>query len=685
MRFNSFFSTRALCVLPFYIGAVTPTIVGAQDGSAAVELRGVDGMTSALQVKLAETGVPKFLKIETPQTTLEGAISQSCGNQPTQVQQALTAEALLLNGLKQPDAVVDEGVTLAIPFCLPIERSIEVVVEQGDTIETLLRKHTGVFGKRTLRKTFELNRDRTTARSPQAFFRSLTVGQKIRLPYGADPRVFIPRTAGTDLNQIVHDLSAPQIAEAIVTTAAASPQTATSGDNAFNLVESVEIASVEGGTPCGPAEDIGRPIDMLALKAVFDEESRQLVDFGEQVQTANIGVVDTGLANPDDDFFSEDVLLVNRYESEGTDGQDDDNPENGAVDDYYGVNLNFIPKTGDIEPYGADKLSWQFHGTRMASLVLGGPHIMTSWAGKRPPLKLRVVNFASALTRGGMVSPERLATAVEQLDLDKVDIVNISLSSNSDHSGTRQALREKSRMLFVVAAGNKQGGHGADLVTTTLFPAGYGGPNGKNILTVAAYGRSGKKAPFSHFSNLYVDLLAPGCGIETRDGDGSIVSDTGSSPSTALVSFTAGLLRSLGVGNPNAIKTRILASVDQDEGLAGFAWSKGRLNAIKALSLRRDVVQTADNALHFGKITDRDPLLALCANGAADFSRPRDIYKVVPNIQTSSGIMIDYWTYSNGVLAAQRCEQKATDGRSLTIDDLTLPISDIRDVVYKWR
>ncbi|MFT4183288.1 MAG: S8 family serine peptidase [Rhizobium sp.] len=684
MRSSSFL-TRALCALPLAIAAAIPNVAHTQDGSAAVELRGVDGMTSALQVKLAETGVPKFLKIEDPQTTLEGAISASCGDQPVHVQQALTAEALALNGLKQPDAVIDKGVTVAIPFCLPIERSVEVVVEQGDTIETLLRKNTGVYGKRTLRKTFDLNRDRTTARTPEAFFRNLTVGQKIRLPYGADPRVFIPRTVGTDLNQIVHDLSAPQIAEAIVTTAAASPQIATSGENAFNLVESVEIASVDGGTPCGPTEDIGRPIDMAALKAVFDEEARLLAEFGEQVQTANIGVVDTGLANPEDDFFSEDVLLVNRYESEGVDGQDDDNPENGAIDDYYGINLNFVPKTGDVQPYDADKLSWQYHGTRMASLVLGGPDITASWGGKRPPLKLRVVNFASAQTKGGMVSPERLATAVEQLDQDKVDIVNISLSSNSDHSGTRQALREKSRMLFVVAAGNKQGGPGADLLTTTLFPASYGGPNGKNILTVAAYGRSGKKAPFSHFSNLYVDLLAPGCGIETRDGDGSVVSDTGSSPSTALVSFTAGLLRSLGISNPNGIKTRILASVDQDERLTSFAWSRGRLNPIKALSLRRDVVQTADNALHFGKIADRDALLALCANGAADFSRPRDIYKVVPNIQTPSGTMIDYWTYSNGVLAAQRCEQRTTDIGTISLDGGEIPLQDVRDVVYRWR
>lgn len=677
--------TAGIRLLPLVIWAISPAVAASQDGPVAYELRGVDGMPSALQVELAEKGEPEFVTVDKPQTTLEDAIARTCGSQPAAVRQALIDEGLRLNGLKQADQVVDEGVTIAVPFCLPIERSIEVTVQEGDTIETLLRRHTGVYGKRTLRRTFELNRDRTRATTPEAFFRSLAVGQVIRLPYGAGARVFVPRAADTDLNRLVRDHAAANIEAAINTTTSRSDQTTTSGQNAFNLVESVEIASLDGETPCGASEDIGAPIDMAALKAVFDEETRLLIEDGETLQTANLGIIDTGLAKPEDDFFSEDVLLANPSEIDGEDGQDDDNPKNDAIDDYFGINLNYFPRTGDIEPYDADKLSWQYHGTRMASLLLGGPHIASAWGEKRPPIRLRVVNFASALTRGGMVSPERLATAIEQLDLDKVDVVNISLSSNADHSGAQQAFREKTRMLFVVAAGNKEGGPGGDLLASALYPANYGGFGGRNILTVAAHGLSGKKAPFSHYSKLYVDLLAPGCGVETRDGDGNVAHDSGTSPATALVSFTAGLLRSLGLSRPNAVKTRILASVDHDERLREFSWSSGRLNAVKALRLRRDIVQTADGSLRFGKIEDRDPLLALCADGAADFSRLRDIYKVVPNIETPSGPKVDYWIYSNGVLGPQRCNQRDTTGRTLSLDGTSIPLSDVRDVVYKWR
>ncbi len=671
--------------LAFLAGILHAGMALSQDTLTAFEVRAVDGMPSSLQVELATKGEPRWYTVEAPGATLRSAISQTCGKQPSTVEQALEAEGLRLNALENADVEVAEGVTLAIPFCLPIERNVAVEVQEGDTVETLLRKHTGVFGQRTLQRTYALNRSRVGTRNRERFFRSLPVGETIQLPYEATPRVFVGRTVDTDLPQIVREFATPQIAAAIETAASPAEENLLPDPGGFSLVETVEIASAEGETPCTSTQDIGRPIDMRALKAVFDEEQRLMARAGDSVETARIGIIDTGLQSPEDGFFSLDVLAINSGEKQGTDGEDDDIPPNDATDDIFGINLNNAPLTGDVLPYAAAKKSWQYHGTRMASLLLGGPGIDQDWGTTRPPIKLRVVNFASSLPSGGMVAAINLNTAIAYLQKDEIDIVNVSLSNKLDHSGVKEAFSERSGMLFVVAAGNKNGGQGADLRRNSLFPARYGGSQATNVLTVAAHGRNGAKAPFSYFSDEFVDLLAPGCGIATRDGDGSMVHDSGTSPAAAIVSFTAGLLRSVGLDDPGAIKTRILASVDTDETLADQTWSRGRLNAMKALSLRRDVVQTSDGILHFGLLADRNPLWALCADGAADFSRPRDIYKVVANIQTPSGIMVEYWTYSSGLLSSQRCVQQAAPNATLALGDTQLQISDVSDVVFKWR
>ncbi|WP_411033064.1 S8 family serine peptidase [Shinella sp. BYT-45] len=649
-----------------------------QDASSAYISRGVDGMSTELREIIAQSFEPTYVTVEASGTTLGSLLSETCGTQPRAVRDTLAAEALKLNRLKSLDEILAKDETVSIPRCVKLERNIEVEVQEGDTIESLLRKHTGVYGTITLRKTFELNKGKNGSRSPEAFFRTLAVGQKITLPYVAEPQIFVPRTAGTDFRQLVQENSTSQVAA--VAEQVTRPEARPRNEGDYVLVESVEIASADGETPCSESEDIFEPIDMAALKAVFDEET---LLSGGAVEVASIGIIDTGLANPEDDFFSLDVLLVKQEEMDGEDGKDD-LPKNGAIDDIFGVNLNNSPLSGDIQPFGPERLSWQYHGTRMASLLLGGPNVASQWGGKRPPIKLRIVNFASSEASGGMVSALKLPTAVDQLERDKVAIVNISLAGKQDHVGVKRYFAERQGMLFVVAAGNRQGGGpGQNLVFTKQYPARYGGFSAPNIITVAAHGLSGRKAPFSHYAHEYVDLAAPGCGVATRNGDGNIVADSGSSPATALVSFTAGLVRSLGLQQPKDIKIRILAAVDTDAQLEGQSWNSGRLNAVKAVSLRRDLVETADRKLHFGNIADRDVLWALCGDGAVDFSGEYEILKVVPNIRTPFGLKVEYFTESDGVLGTQECAQRDTAGRTLTIGGSEIPVAEMRDVVFR--
>lgn len=686
MRSRSFPSGIPARLAVLVVAATPVGLATAQEPApTAWELRAVDGMPTRLQVELATQGKPTWFTAEASDVTLRQAISQTCGTQTATVEKALHAEALRLNGLESLDEPVEMGMTLAVPFCLRLERNVEVEVQPGDTVEALLQKHYGVFGQRTLEKTAELNRRAIGSRNRERFFRNLSVGQTILLPYEATPRTFAGRTEDTDLSQLVQELADPQIAAAIETSATPAGDDPEPDPGSFSLVESVDIASADGRPPCTPAEDMDQPIDMRALKAVFDEEQRLMAARGDAMTTTHVGIIDTGLQKPGDDFFSIEVMVVNTSELHGEAGQDNDIPPNGARHDIFGINLNNAPPTGNVLPYGAPTASWRFHGTRMASLLLGGPNVVEDWGAARPPIKLRIVNFASSLANGLMVDAIHLNTAIEYLRKYGVSVVNISLSNQLNITGVKNSIERQEGMLFVVAAGNKHRGQGEDLAFSPLYPAKYGGRHGANVLTVAAHGRSGAKAPFSYFSGEFVDLLAPGCGIETRNGDGNTMRDSGTSPAAALVSFAASLLKSAGLSDPAAIKMRILAAVDPDETLGEYTWSKGRLNAVKALSLRRDVIQTADGALHYGILADRSPLIELCSNSGVDAPGARKVYKVRPNVETPNGVRVEYWIYSDGRLNPWRCAQNADTGASIALGTSQIPLSEIRDVVFKWR
>jgi len=200
------------------LSAVLGCLIAGAGSAAGEEMapvyasRAVDGMSPELKELIAQSFEPSYVTVHGSGTTLESLLADTCGAQPRAVAETLAAEALKLNRLQALDDAVVPGETVAIPSCVKLERHVDVEVREGDTIESLLREHTGVYGNVTLRKTFELNRGKSGARSPEAFFRKLTVGQKITLPYAAEPQIFVPRTAGTDFRQIVQENSTPQVA-----------------------------------------------------------------------------------------------------------------------------------------------------------------------------------------------------------------------------------------------------------------------------------------------------------------------------------------------------------------------------------------------------------------------------------------------------------------------------------------
>lgn len=182
------------------------------------------------------------------------------------------------------------------------------------------------------------------------------------------------------------------------------------------------------------------------------------------------------------------------------------------------------------------------------------------------------------------------------------DIVNLSVGSPNRMDNVATLAQTQPNLLLVVAAGND----GKDLNLKPTYPALFGGDFGRlrdQTITVAAHSGDGNRADFSNFSADYVDIAAPGCAIAQTSRQGSPVKNYGTSLAAPLVTFTAALIRSLGIESPREIMNRIIASSEYIAKLDGLVSAAGILNPVKAVSLYEDVVEMKDDihTLEIGK------------------------------------------------------------------------------------
>lgn|GEM_PF-4604980 len=432
---------------------------------------------------------------------------------------------------------------------------------------------------------------------------------------------------------------------------------------AISLVQSVDLAALGGAEKCGgQAGDVAKLVDLAALRRRFQAEAaKKKAFFGEPAVPTTVGVLDSGLIGYGHGIFDGRFFTENLVEKNGNPGSDDDWPRNDHTDDVVGS--NYQDQNGRIKPIipdGPDKS----HGTKMASLVLGGPAIAAAWTGafNPPVVRLRIVDFTHSATAGGIIDPHYMGQAIEYLHANlkphRANIVNISLKTSADMASLPPLIEKRRDMLFVVAAGNDK----LDLGFAEVYPARYGGKTGNNtwnLVTVGAHDLAGKRAFFSNYSADHVDLLAPGCLVEAMDITGNVVLDNGTSPATAVTSFAAALVRSLGETTPSEIKNRLILGADFDPALTDDVWSSGRLNILKAISLYHDVVEvkTSGGGTELRHVVLKNPgsLLGFC-----DFGSPLqiDFRKIVPHL--SSG-KLQYWAARDGKLTFRNCKQQNTD------------------------
>jgi thermitase len=147
-----------------------------------------------------------------------------------------------------------------------------------------------------------------------------------------------------------------------------------------------------------------------------------------------------------------------------------------------------------------------------------------------------------------------------------------TLQSAIDRAWTRGAV-------ITCAAGN--GG-----TSTRYYPAAY-----TNCLAVAATDANDARPSWSNYGSSWVDVAAPGVSIvSTLNPSGVTFSDpsgygqlSGTSMASPQVAGLAGLVWSTGVKNNTQVRQKIESSADAIAG-TGSAWSKGRINACRAVN-----------------------------------------------------------------------------------------------------
>lgn len=670
-----------LHLIAFWLLLAPPPRASAQ----VFQIRSVPSLPSATRVELARLGEPSWVTTGPTGETLRSILVERCGRQGPAVDPQLESQMRELNLSDDLDLYVEPGVAVAVPFCLSVD---SVEVRLGDTLEKLLRERYGTFGPLTVRQTYELNKAGTDATSLEGFTRQLPIGERLYLP-SLDHRLFDFR-AGLD-----HETIASASRELQQTFATALEPVEANFElpqppHVYSYITFVTSSAASSLPNCG-IDSLPRSFDVETLKERYRIESEAAAaDNDPSVRPAVVGVIDSGITDFQEPYFSPRFFSANHGEQGRTPEKDDD--YNTYWDDIYGINFNGPTQNGSIRFYEADPNGK--HGTQIASLVLGGPTWITALDPSiAPPVRLKVVNFTHS-TLLLPVSPEQIGAAIHYLTEQNADVINMSLSNEQPLIQARLAMERNQHSLFVVAAGNDPSS-GLNLAAAGVFPAGDGGRVGRfadRIVTVGAHDNSGAWARFSNYSDEYVDLLAPGCAIETVDPKGHVVRESGTSVATAIVSFAAGLIRSLGAEQRQEVKNRLLIGTDIDAGLAQRSWTSGRLNMVKAISIRNDVIETISlgHQYLFGKLRDLSELRRFCGDPK---KRPRldSLRKVRPNIARPDGPYIEYWGLRNDrTLWRDECPQ-IESGRSIgvvQIDEIEFqgpPLHDVRDIVLATR
>jgi len=231
-----------------------------------------------------------------------------------------------------------------------------------------------------------------------------------------------------------------------------------------------------------------------------------------------------------------------------------------------------IPKT--------DSIVNNPHGTMCAGIIVGNDNKngFTGIASTRD-VKIMSIDIMDNNPDTYEGNIEDLILAIKFAERNSAKICNIS-SSTYTYNKKLEHIMRKSKMLFVVSAGNR-GGIGINIDKLPVYPAAFGLPN---IISVANLSYNGDLYIHSNYGHDKVDLAAPGTCIYTTTANNGYDYYTGTSMAAPMVTATAAILFTYNKNLSAAdVKNIIINTVDHRDSLFGKVKSGGSLNSYKAV------------------------------------------------------------------------------------------------------
>lgn len=251
-----------------------------------------------------------------------------------------------------------------------------------------------------------------------------------------------------------------------------------------------------------------------------------------------------------------------------------------------------VVTTGPDYTLGADPAGYQpphEHGTYIASIIAGrgdGPGNAQGIIGVAPRahiLSVRVILDDGEPGMAAYNSDPRYVNAIGKGIYYAVrhgaQVVNMSLGSEEPTSYLRAAVGYALRagVVVVASAGNNGTASG---FAPYIYPAAFSG-----VIAVAAVSGSGKRASFSE-QNASVVLAAPGVGVMGDGPANDFLDAEGTSPSAAIVSGVAALIKSRYPALSPALVEQALVTTTTDRPGGGYdvGTGAGEVDAAAALA-----------------------------------------------------------------------------------------------------
>ena len=209
------------------------------------------------------------------------------------------------------------------------------------------------------------------------------------------------------------------------------------------------------------------------------------------------------------------------------------------------------------------------HGTHVAGIIAANAGNGIGVAGVAYYASLMNVKV---LDDAGSGSSSWVASGITWAADNGAKVINMSLGSATPSKTIEDAINYawNKGVVVVAAAGNES-------TSSASYPAYY-----SNVISVAATDKNDAKASFSNFGT-WVDVAAPGMSIYSTYKGNTYSTLSGTSMASPYVAGLAGLVWSSGLCTTNScVRSKIESTADQIIG-TGSNWSKGRVNAFKAV------------------------------------------------------------------------------------------------------